>query len=208
MLLSSSFLGYSGSAALPTYSEALYVGLNGGYGSTTWKGLVPSFENQNIVLSISTPTGVNEGGAVLGAVLGFEFTPYFGLEANYLYYPDATIFFDENSIFAFENEGRRELNTRTETLTLMAKIMMTIPKTPIRAYSSVGLGKIHRKDEINDSWSLAPSFGAGFNYPFTEHLMGEIVGTYMTGYGESEISPVNDFIPFLYAVYFRLAYRL
>ena len=188
-------------------SHAFYVGANGGYGSTTWIGLVPEMENQNIVLSMSTPIEVKEGGGVWGGFAGVEFTSFFGLEANYLSYPDATVVFDKDSFFSFENNDQTELNTKTQAVSLMAKFMVTLPKTNVRAYSSLGVGGIHRDDEISNIWIASPSFGVGLNYVFAGHVMGEVVGNYMSGYGTSELNPAKDYVPFLYAAYVRLAYR-
>jgi len=198
--------GDAGSALPDTH--AFYVGANGGYGSTTWIGLVPEMENQNIVLSMSTPIEVKEGGGVWGGFAGVEFTPFFAIEANYLAYPGATVFFDEDSFFAFENNGQTELNTQTQAVSLMAKFMVALPKTKARAYSSLGVGGIHRNDEINNIWIAAPSFAVGLNYVFTEHVMGEVAGNYMSGYGTSELNPAKDYVPFLYAAYARIAYRV
>lgn len=194
-------------SALP-YTHAFYVGVNGGYGSTTWIGLVPEIENQNIVLNMSTPIEVKEGGGVWGGFAGVEITPFFALEANYLAYPKATVFFDDDSFFAFENDGQTVLNTTTQAASLMAKFMVALPKTKARAYSSLGVGGIHRDDEINNIWIAAPSFAVGLNYVFTEHVMGELAGNYMSGYGTSELNPAKDYVPFLYAAYARVAYRI
>ena len=188
-------------------SYAFYIGVNGGYGSTTWVGLVPEID-QNMVLTMSAPIEVKEGGAAWGGFAGVEFTPFFALEANYLSYPDATVFFDKDSFFAFENNEQTELNTKTQAISLMAKFMLTLPGTSVRAYSSLGIGGIHRHDEINNVWIAAPSFGVGLNYIFTKHVMGEVVGNYMSGYGTSELNPVKDYVPFLYAAYARIAYRI
>ncbi len=203
-----SVFAYAGSTTADFDPHPFYIGVNGGYGSTTWKGLVPSQEKKSIVLNMSTPTDVREGGGVWGGVVGFDFSPWFGMDVNYLSYPKAEVFFDETSLFSFENNGRALLATHTQTVSLMAKFMVVIPETIMRLYSSVGVGWIHRGDEINDSWLVAPSFGAGLNYPISEHWMGEIAANYISGYGESEISPANDFIPFVYAVFFRVAYRV
>lgn len=191
-----------------SFPNPFYVGFNLGYGSTTWAGLVPDVEKKSIALSISTPTQVNEGGVVLGGVIGFEFTSVFAIEANYLTYPDATIYYDKASLFAFEHKGQTDLRTETEAASLMGKFMVLIPGTVLRAYSSIGIGNIHRKDGISDTWWITPSFGAGVNVLLTPHIMVELVGNYMAGYGKSEINPIENFIPFLYAGYLRLAYRM
>ena len=184
-----------------------YVGVLGGYGSTTWQGLVPSDENKNDAMLMSTPTEVHEGGALWGVVAGYELSPYFALEANYMRYPDAHIYFDKDSLFAFENDDLLELNTTTQTVAFFAKIMMIIPKTNLRLYSSAGVARIQRSDVISSDWRTSPTFGVGINDNLNSHLLAEIGSTYTAGYGEAELNPAKDFIPFLYSVYAKLAYR-
>ncbi len=189
------------------YSYPFYVGVEGGYGSTTWEGLVPSKENRNFALDMSTPVFVTEGGAVWGIFAGYELIPYFAVEANYMRYPNAKISFASDSLFAFDHHDLTNLNTHTETISVMAKIMLIIPHTAIRAYSSLGPAGIHRYDQMNDHWRVSPNFGAGFNYNFTPHIMAELGANYTSGYGESELNPAQDYMPFLYSVFLRIAYR-
>ncbi|OCH97411.1 outer membrane beta-barrel protein [Legionella jamestowniensis] len=187
-------------------SSHLYIGAMGGYGSTTWEGLVPTRENQNMALSMSTPVKVREGGGVWGAFTGYEFARYFALELSYLDYPDAEVSFDPMSLFSFLNGNRVSFKTKTETVDLKAKIMLQIPKTSIRAYSSVGIAGIHRNDILVNQWRATPAFGAGFNYQLTNHWMLELGGNYTAGYGEAQLTPSDSYFPFLYSVVLRLAY--
>lgn len=186
----------------------LYLGGSAGYGSTTWQGLVPSAEKQNIAISMSTPISTSEGGGVFGAFMGYEFTPYFALEANYMHFPNATLLFDETSLFAFDHDDNTTMLTRTEMLSFIAKIMLIVPNTRVRAYSNFGIADIHRDDDLKDHWQVAPTFGFGLNYNITPRIMAELAANYAAGYGESEINPVDDYIPFLYSVSFKLAYRM
>ncbi len=203
-------VGYAQEAILANaaFKHPAYFGLSGGYGSTTWQGLVPSDINKNEAISISTPVTVNEGGSVWGAFAGFELTPYFALEAGYMRYPNAIISFDEFSLFAFDHDGLLDLYTHTETISVMAKVMLFIPKTDVRLYSSAGAAEVHRWDNMTESRRISPTFGVGFNYPVSEHVMAEIGGNYTAGYGESELNPAKDYVPFLYSGVFRLAYRI
>lgn len=189
-----------------SFQNSLYVGAIGGYGSTTWEGLVPTKENQNLALSMSTPIRVKEGGRVWGVFTGYEFARSFALELSYMRYPDAKISFDSMSLFSFMNDNLVTFTTKTETLDLKAKIMLLIPHTPIRVYSSVGAASLHRNDMLVNEWRLSPAFGAGFNFHFSEHLMGELGGNYTAGYGEAQLTPTDSYFPFLYSVVFRLAY--
>lgn len=189
------------------YNYPFYVGMTGGYGSTTWAGLVPRKEKQGPAINLSTPILVKEGGGVWGIFAGVEPIPYFALEVSYLHFPSATIHFDDMSLFAFNHDWKTELVTHTEAISGMAKLMIFIPHTDVRIYSGVGAAAVHRKDLIIDTWRLNPMFGAGVNYNVTSHVIGEIGATYIAGYGESELNPAEDFVPFLYTVFLRLAYR-
>lgn len=180
----------------------------GGYGSTTWEGLVPTRENQNMALSMSTPIKVREGGGVWGAFTGYEFAHYFALELSYLDYPDAEVSFDPMSLFSFLNGNKVFFKTKTETVDLKAKIMLLIPNTYIRAYSSIGVAGIHREDILVNRWRATPAFGAGFNYPLANHWMIELGGNYTAGYGEAQLTPSDSYFPFLYSVVLRLAYSI
>lgn len=192
--------------SMPLFRHQAYIGGLAGYGSTTWKGLVPSRENQNIAMSMSTPISAQEGGSTWGVLLGYEFTPYFALEANYVDYPDAAVLFDEFSLFAFDNDGLLSFRTHTEAFSLMAKIMLIIPDTAFRIYSSAGAANMHRNDLVMDDWRLTPSFGAGINYHMSEHLMAEVGGTYVAGFGESQLSPADSYYPFVTSATVRLSF--
>jgi hypothetical protein len=196
-----------GNSITPPTNHFFYLGLSGGYGSTTWEGLVPSSTNQNLAINMSTPIKVTEGGEVWGVFAGYEFIPTFAIEFNYIRYPNAQISFDPISLFSFENNDLTEFTTRTETVSLMAKVMLVIPDTFIRVYSGAGAAEVHRKDLLIDEWRLSPTFGAGLNFLFGRHFMGEIGANYTAGFGESQLNPTNTYFPFLYSVTGRLAYR-
>jgi hypothetical protein len=189
------------------FKYPFYAGITGGYGWTTWGRLTPAENNQNFAISMSTPNYATENGALWGGFAGYELLPYFALEASYMRYPDATVSFDSMSLFSFEHNGLTHFITKTEVAAMMGKIMLIIPTTSIRAYSSLGIAELHRSDEINNSWTTHPTFGAGFNYNFTEHIMAELGASYTAGEGEVELSPAEDYVPFLYSVFLRLAYR-
>ncbi len=190
-----------------TTKYPMYIGLTGGYGSTTWQGLVSTRNNETDAIIISTPKNVTEGGAIWGVFAGYEFTPFFALEGNYTHYPDAKVTFDPLSLVAFNYNGLIDLNTETESVSLMAKILMSIPRTYFRVYSSAGIADIHRNDQLKNSWQISPSFGVGVHYNFSERILFEAGVNYTAGYGESELDPAEDYVPFLYSGFLRVAYR-
>lgn len=192
---------------LDLYQNKYYVGGVLGSGYTTWGGLVPSEENRNDAMSVSTPILVREGGAVWGFFGGYEITPYFAIEANYMDYPEAVVTFDEDSLFAFEHDGLTKLRTNTQTGSLMAKIMLIIPESPFRLYSAAGIAGIWRDDEINTAHRVSPTFAFGVTLNVSKRIMFEVGTNYTAGYGESEINPANDYIPFVYSFYGKAAIR-
>jgi len=188
------------------FQHPLYIGALGGYGSTTWEGLVPSTANFNLAITMSAPIEVEEGGGVWGFFAGYEFNPNFQLEATYMHYPTAHILFDSSSIFSFMNNDNVDLFTHTESVSLMGKIMLFLPNTYFRVYSSVGIASVHREDIITDRWKYSPTFGLGLNYHFTEHFVGELGANYTAGFGESNLNPTASYFPFLYSTTLHLAY--
>ena len=115
-------LGSSSYAATNNkFAYPFYAGVTGGYGKTTWQGLVPPEDKQNLAMELSTPKYVNEGGLLWGLFAGYELLPYFALEASYMHYPDATIAFDSSSIFSFEHDDITTFTSKTEEVSLMAK---------------------------------------------------------------------------------------
>ncbi len=206
ILFSSISAAYAVDKSEQLFSHPFYFGGVGGWGSTTWQGLVPKAENQNWAISLSTPVAVEEGGGVWGLTLGYELTPSFAFEANYMAFPDAKITFDEYSLYSFQ-ENSLILNTKTQTASLSAKLMLIVPKTSVRLFSSAGVAGVFRQDQINNSYRVSPTFGFGINVLLTERILAEIGTNYTAGYGESEINPVLDFVPFLYSVFAKVAFR-
>lgn len=206
LLLSAAPL-YAAEAVCTNDCHPYYFGVNAGYGSTTWVGLVPDRNNQNAAMNLSVPINVNEGGAAWGLFLGYEVSPFFAIEADYMHYPNATLYFGTDSIFYFDN-GDTTLRTATEAVSVLAKIMMVIPRSQIRAFSGAGIALLHRDDNVNDARRVTPTFVFGFNYNITPHVMTELTGSYTAGFGESELEPTKDYMPFLYAIYLSLAYKI
>lgn len=187
------------------YRYPFYVGLSYGYGSTTWEYLVP--DENNVALALSTPTKSREGGPAWGAIIGYELIPTFGLELAYQRYANANVTFDEYSLISYENDIV-DFATKTETVSLVGKFMLFIPTTQYRVFASAGAAEIHRADMIYNHWHLSPTFGVGINVNATPHFMAEVGGDYTAGDGVTELSPSDHFVPFLWSMHLRLAYRL
>lgn len=188
-----------------------YAGGLLGFGTTTWAALIPDPSldpAENDLLAVSTPDRVSEGGAIYGGFAGYEFNPYFALEASYMRYPNSIVHFGPDSIFAVRHNDNLEFSTLTETVTMIAKVMVFIPGTNgVRFYSGIGGAGVHRQDLLIDGWKFTPSFALGFNYNFTDHIMAELGGTFTAGYGEPRANVALGYFPFLYSGLAKLAYR-
>lgn len=186
------------------FRNPIYFGIGGGYGQTTWQGLVP--DEINAATIVSTPIRADEGGAIWSAFVGYEFSPFFAVETSYTRYPNAKITFHPDSLFLSDHHIQN-LNSHTETIAIMSKIMMFLPHTNVRVFSGLGPASIHRYDQVKHQWRTTLAFGFGANYDFTDQIMGEINANYTAGYGVSELRPSDDYIPFLYSVSARVAYK-
>ncbi|MDR3476428.1 MAG: outer membrane beta-barrel protein [Gammaproteobacteria bacterium] len=197
---------HAGNSATPTdkFRYPFYVGVSAGYGATTWNHLVST--NQTAAMTLSTPIKTHENGAAWGFFGGYELMPTFAIEAAYTRYPSAKVYFDDMSLFTFDYNAT-EFNSRTEALSASAKFMIFIPTTTIRAFSTVGIAGVHRSDYVYKEWLYRPTFGIGFNYNFTPHVMVEVGGNYTAGSGQAELDPALHYVPFTYSGFARLAYR-
>lgn len=187
-----------------------YAGGLLGFGTTTWASLVadPSFDEEYNGLVQSVPIDVVEGGAIYGGFAGYEFNPYFAIEAAYMHYPNSIIRFEPVYSFFVDDYRVSEFTSQTETVNLLAKVMVFIPGTNgVRFYSGIGGAGVHRKDIVIDAWKLTPTFALGFNYNFTDHIMAELAGTFTAGYGEPRLDAARGYFPFLYSGLAKLAYR-
>jgi len=177
----------------------IYIGAIVGWGNTNWQQMV----SQDDVTSTSTPTSAGGTGLAYGAVLGYEFEPYFALEANYMRFPDSNIELATPSVYS----PITGFVSRTREASIVGKFLVPVYHTGIRAFADVGPAYVHRKDVLADKGKLGGTFGVGMDYNLTQHFMTELSFQYYTGYGESELKPVLDYIPFLYTVNVRVAYR-
>jgi hypothetical protein len=166
---------------------------------------VPPQSKANAAMSLSTPAKVNEGGPVWGVFVGYQLIQNFAVELAYSRYPNADVIFDPYSLFTFDHDDLTHFTTKTEIASASGKFMFLIPKTKVSAFSLVGAAGIHRDDLLTNRWRLTPTFGVGLGYTISPHLVAEIGVNYTGGYGESELDPVQDYIPFLYSGFFRLA---
>jgi len=204
LLLSLSLFSF---ADAPTIfpSNALYIGVNIGGGSTEWKYLVDTVDPNG---NYTTPNHVSEGGPSWGAVFGYAINQNVALELQYMQFADASIQFPSFSPYTINPPYVTGMVSETNAYSLSAKFLAQLGDTPLRAFTAIGPGLVCRSDVLAHTKSvIAPYLSAGVNYNLNSHWMAEGGFQYYTGFGRSEIKPVKDFIPFAWDAYARLAYQ-
>lgn len=198
-----------------------YIGASLGYGSTDWSELVnqdPNPDNAPLVLDAS-PDSAKDSGRDYGFFIGYTFTPNYALELSYRRFQTSYVHF--NILYSLYEYGDgtpiQDFYSSTYNYSLLNKFIWNVTNS-FSLFSDLGPGYTHRSDILanaSNGISYGPSsiaqivatFGAGANYEITPHFMATVEGDYSTGWGKSELYPVDDYVPFLYSVDFKLAYR-
>ena len=185
---------------------SMYFGVNLGGGATTWKYLVDTIDPPYAKTGV-TPIKVKEGGPSWGLVFGVNVNRYFAMELQYMHFADSQIYLDP----VIQNYPVTYMISHTQAYSLSGKFYLPLGDrlTAFRAFSAVGVGYVIRSDVINKRAAcVTPYMSAGISYNFTKHMIVESGFQYYTGFGASEILPVQHFIPFAWDAYFRMAYQL
>lgn len=186
------------------FQPFFYLGPSLGYGSTTWGMLVTTDE----MASYSAPIAAKDDGGVIGGVMGYQFTPSFGLEADYMHFSDSMVTFGAYSIYC-DGMCPDDFTIRSKTSALSIFGKFTIPFAKyFAAFANAGVAVIFRKDEFANKAHAGGVFGVGLEYFFSKYVMTQLAFQFYTGYGKSESEPALDFIPFLWQIHAIIAYRV
>ncbi|EKD77262.1 MAG: hypothetical protein ACD_42C00408G0007 [uncultured bacterium] len=201
-------------------SKTVYFGVNMGGGYTTWKYLLDTTDQGSQQPSL--PSRVKEGGPSWGVVFGFDVAKNFAIELQYMEFADAHVDFAPGSSY-FDSNGNpvTSMVSKTDAYSLSGKFFVPVGvQTHLRAFAAVGAGLVERRDPLIDEdpnglppgnvtlSCVSPYMSAGLDYNFTRHWIVESGFQYYTGFGASEINPVDSFVPFAWDAYGRLAYQL
>ncbi len=183
--------------------RSIYLGLIGGYGETTWSNIV-GHDGQTLIV---TPEAAKEGGADIGMQVGFEVNRGFALEFGYLHFSDASLYFDSDAQ-AVLNVGHRMV-TKTQAVFFDTKIYTPLSRDDRwRLYGKIGMEATNRRDVLMTyKWRVGAIFGMGFSYDQGEHWMYQLGFDYLSGYGDSEVEPLNKYVPFVYALNASVSYK-
>lgn len=184
----------------PFHYPHLYAGLSIGYGETTWHELA----TDDILAQFSAPKSAHDFGTLWGGFIGYQFGRSFALEATYMRYPNTRIVLDDFSFYY----PLIEFTTRTQAYSLIGKFMIPLANSRFSVFLDAGVGFTHRNDVLAKVTRVSPTFGLGFMANVSRHVITELGFEYYAGYGKSEHIPVKDYVPFLFAVYVRIGYRI
>lgn len=183
---------------LPPDPHPFYVGGILGYGNTNWSQMV----SQDSASANSTPISAGGSGVMVGAFAGYELTSHFAVEANYMRFPSANIKFEPDNVYGIDS-----FTSYTNEYGVMGKFMVPIGSSKFKAFSEVGPAYVQRDDILAKEGKIGAGFGLGVDYNINQRWMSELGFQYYTGFGASEFKPVYDYIPFLYTLNLRIAYR-
>lgn len=195
-----------------------YIGASAGYGNTDWDELVSNhLGNGDGVV----PIKADSGGLAYSILTGYNFTPYFALEFAYEHFPDTKLYFKPTG-----NEYNMSfMKSATSAFDLVAKFMVPVFNTGVKAYAGLGPGYMHRDDYDIKSippnpfapspvyageniWKFDAVFVGGFDYNIGQHWLTGVGFKFFTGNGKASSKPINAYFPFVYTVSFTLAYRI
>jgi len=184
------------------YSERFYyLGLIGGWAKVDWDPIISTDE----ATLVSNPTQADGKGGLFGLDVGMQWNKYFALEAEFIRMPDTYLNFSPAAYPAYHT-----LST-TSTMDFAAvifKVMLPLGATPISLFTDIGPAYQHRDDDVANKTIYTGTFGAGALYRATEHWQYEVSFQYAPGYGKSIATPMDEYVPEIYAGTFKLNYLL
>lgn len=176
-----------------------YAGLIGGYANVDWS---PVISTDRATLP-TNPTNAEGEGGLYGFNVGYQFNPYIQFEAEYIRLPTSTL---EFSLASRRNYGPLETTSTADFWAAIVKFIVPLGETPFSLFTDAGPAYQTRSDEVADISTYEPTFGAGILYRASPEIQIEASFQYASGTGESEMDPMNDYIPEVYAYTFKVDY--
>lgn len=179
-----------------------YVGVMSGYGNTDWGQLVA----KDGVSSYATPLSASGSGAIIGALAGYQVTPYISVEAQYIHYPNTTIAIDNT---AGPNKGKASpFSSATNYYAIMPKVLAPFDNDHYEAFGILGMAFVTRSDELANINNFRPTFGLGITDKQSAHWEYSLAFNYTPGTGVASLHAESQYIPYLYAGEIIITYRI
>ena len=193
------------------YPQGFYIGPSMGYASTDWGFLVtPNFlpNGDWNMAAASAPVAAKDSGADFSVLAGYRFSKYFAIEGSYSYFHNTHVTLDSANYILDKHHvtttgGTYTFNSKTQAIALQLKLSLPITFWGLKnlsVFSSLGPEVTFRKDMFADTSRIGGVFGAGLDYDFNSRISSQLYFNYYTGYGESNVYPVEGYMPFIYQI--------
>lgn len=179
--------------------QFFYAGLIGGYGYVDWSSVIDR-DGTAFLTNPEKITG-NEGG-LYGADFGYQFTPHFSVEAEYVHMPTSDLDFAliSNYGLLFSTASTMEFGAVT------FKVIAPVLNTNFSLFADAGPAYQYQTNDIQNIGTWAPTFGGGFLYRINQHWQTEASFQYAPGTGKSVSNPMNYFVPEIYMGTLKIDY--
>lgn len=197
--------------------QFFYTGLMTGYGDSDWSDVVvqPGWENLPVLLA--NPYNADGDGILYGADFGYQFSPHFAIEGEYIRMPTSELSFVPNSSITIDGHvfpltfnayglTQGSIDSNMDVAAVLFKVMAPIQGTAFAIFVDAGPAYQYRSDVIAHIGTWAPTFGGGLTYRIAEHWQAEGSFQYAPGTGKSIDNPMIAYIPEIYAGTFKLDY--
>lgn len=198
-----------------------YIGGSIGYGETDWSQITTAIGNP---AAASAPITANSNGLAFGAIMGYQFSRHFLIEADYTHFADSKVGFETSADTpgGYNTYGLKSLKTGTSSYALLLKILVPFLNSKSYVYADTGAAYVYRSDKSvtadpnnppvyytkQHKGHFGASFGFGVARNVTEHIFTELSFQYTTGFGKADATPAEDYIPFVYSLMFNIGYRI
>ncbi len=182
-------------------AHPFYVGVMTGYGNTDWSQLVA----QDDAATYATPTSATGNGGIIGALVGYQITPYIALEAQYIRYPDSSVTFSPSDFFYHDVE---HMTSKTNYFALMPKISAPFDHDHYTVFGTLGFADVERSDPLAQTSNIRPTFGFGLSNIELTHWTFSIAFNYTPGTGVAAETTSDYYIPYIYSGQLIVAYRI
>jgi hypothetical protein len=190
-------------AAADTVAHPFSIGMITGYGNTDWDRLVSNDTDS----SVTTPTKASGSGAIIGAQLAYDITPYFGLEGQYIRYPDASVDFTPYAAALFYDK-QEHITSKTNYFAVLAKVSAPFLNDHYTVFGTLGAARVTRYDVLTTISNYRPTFGFGVSNVQLEHWVFSLAFNYTPGTGTASMNTSDQYIPYLYSGQISVSYRI
>jgi hypothetical protein len=195
--------------------QFFYAGLMTGYGDSDWNDVVVKPGWENLPVLVANPYSAEGDGILYGADFGYQFSPHFAIEGEYIRMPTSELAFVPDSInidgdiIPLPNAyglSQASIDSNMDVAAVLFKVMAPIQGTAFAIFVDAGPAYQYRSDVIAHIGTWAPTFGGGLTYRIAEHWQAEGSFQYAPGTGKSIDNPMIAYIPEIYAGTFKLDY--